>query len=254
MERYERLRVIQDELRDPAHGVALDEAISVSVATGKMSPTVRLWRNETTLVVGRFDPKRPGFGRGVAYARELGLTVVQRISGGGAVLHEPGCLNFSVSIPEPEAFMGVREAFVSLCDGVIRGLETLGISCGFGRVPEAFCDGSHNLIVNGKKIAGTAQARRRGFILVHGTLFVDGNLDRMTRIINGFYRSIDEEQAETHADAVTTLSRELGRPVSLEEVAAALAEGYRAMGTIESGTVLKGELEMAKLLKDEVLV
>lgn len=245
--------LIEEFPQDAALNLALDEAIAEHVGNAGAPATIRLWRNANVLVLGRFEHRLPRFDAAVKRITAQGIEVLQRRSGGGAVFHDLGDVNFLIAVPRAAglAHLGIHQAYEVLCQGVAKGLHLLGAPCTFGRVEGAFCDGSHNLVVDGKKIAGTAQARRKGFIMVHGTLLINSDVERLTRIIRSFYEAAGADGA-VNAAAVTTLARQLNRPVSFDEVCAALTRGFRSLGNGARGTLLDSELHRAEQLKETV--
>lgn len=247
-----RWRLLMEEHpQDPELNLAIEEAIAERVGSGQSPPTIRLWRNANTLVLGRFDDKLPRFEEAVKWIRKQGVRVVKRISGGSAILHDICCANFSIVLPrkaDPWAHLGVPEAYGALCFGILKGLELLGVTCTFGRVEGALCDGAHNLVVAGRKVGGTAQARRRHSILVHGTLFIHCDLPGVLRTLRRFYEAAGSRR-ELRDEAHTTLSRQLQRPLSFEEVCEAIIQGYRFTATVARGSLLAEEWALALRLK-----
>jgi len=216
--------LVAEYTAEPACNVALDEAIGESVARGEAPPTVRLWQNGEALVLGRFELRDRPLDDLLKWAAEEGVALVRRISGGTVVWHGPAALNFSVCIPRDER-LGIHRAYETLSAGIIRALRHWGLLASFSTVPGAFCDGSHNIAIAGRKVAGTAQTRRKGFTLVHGTVFINVDLERVMEIMTGFDRQADIEGSLKRA-ALTTLSEAWGHPISLTEAREAFIQGY----------------------------
>jgi lipoate-protein ligase A len=211
-------------LAEPTFNVALDEAIGESVGRGEAPPTVRLWQNGESLVLGRFELRDRSLGPLCDWANQQKVALLRRISGGTVVWHGPGALNFSICIPHDER-LGIHRAYEALSAGIIRALKRWGLAAAFGSVPGSFCDGSHNIVIDGHKIAGTAQTRRKGFTLVHGTIFIDLDLEHVTRLIAGFYQQAGIYRV-LKREALTTLAEALGRPISLDEAREAFVQGH----------------------------
>lgn len=211
---------------EPALNVSLDEAIGESVGRGEAPPTVRLWENGETLVLGRFELRDLDLSdeHFLNWAKANDLALARRVSGGQLVWQGPGALNYSVCIPRQEPY-GIQRAYEALSAGVVQALRRWGLRCSFGRVAGAYCDGSHNLVVHQRKLAGTAQARRKGFILVHGTVLVDADLERIVGLISEFYRLAGQARSIRRA-ALTTLSEALGRTLTTDQAKSAFAAGY----------------------------
>ncbi|HED03942.1 MAG TPA: hypothetical protein ENI60_04145 [Candidatus Fraserbacteria bacterium] len=150
--------------------------------------------------------------------------MLRRVSGGQLVWQGPGALNYSVCVPRQEPY-GIHRAYETLSAGVVQALTRWGLRCSFGRVPGAYCDGSHNLVIHQRKLAGTAQARRKGFILVHGTVLIDADWERILGLLTEFYRRAGQARSIRRA-ALTTLSEALGRPLTTDQAKTAFAAGY----------------------------
>jgi len=92
------VRVLLDlGFRDPRENLALEEAILRAVGEGEQPPTLRIWRNPRCVVIGR--GQRPEEEADLAACERLRIPVLKRPSGGGAVYHHPGNLNFSLFLP-----------------------------------------------------------------------------------------------------------------------------------------------------------
>lgn len=221
-------RLLTHSTSDPVLNVALEEAVAVYVGMGDVPPTVRLWVNEPTICVGRTDTRLPDLRDAVAWAEDEGYAVVPRISGGTAVLHDETTLNVTVAVGNPGNKTDVPGAYRSLLEGAIRGFDHLGLRATFEQVPDTFCDGPYDLAVDGRKFCGTAQAQRRGFVMVHGTVLVTSDAAEVSRVLAEFYRRAGSDRVVDHG-RVTSVAEALGREpddLSMTEVRKALARGY----------------------------
>ncbi len=143
------------------------------------SPAARVWINGPCVVLGRF--LRAEDEVHIARAASLGIPILHRPSGGGAVFHDLGNINYSLFLPSYGKALRIEDSLRSLSYPVIRLLDTLGILWEW--VPP------NNIYVDGKKISGSAQARRGGRLLHHGTLLVDSDLDLMRSLLKPGGRS-----------------------------------------------------------------
>jgi len=140
----------------------------------------RVWRNERCVVLGRFlEAEEEVY---LDRAGKLGIPVLKRASGGGAVYHDLGNLNYSLYLEDKGfSFPRIKESLRALSFPVIMLLEHLGVPWEW--VPP------NNVYVEGRKISGSAQARWRGRILHHGTLLVHCDLDMMRTLLKPGGRS-----------------------------------------------------------------
>ncbi len=237
---------------DPALNYAVDLAIAEHVARGAAPPTVRLWQPGRCLAIGRFDSRLPHFPEAVRHMKAQGLTLAQRMSGGKAVWQSEGFLNFSVIAPKKAAPMGIAEAYRKFSEGLRLGLRTLGVETSFQHIKGAFCDGPYDLAVADKKLVGTAQVQKRGFIIVHGTMPVDGALDEMIEKISEFYERAGQP-IRLRKETMTTLAAELGRPLPIEKLIEVLCEGFQSsLGHLSGRELLKSEWQRAHKWLEEV--
>jgi len=210
----------------PEAAVAVDEALLTHVA---QQPALRLWVNAPCVVLGRLEAHLAGLSQALdAFARTR-VPIVQRTSGGTAIWHGPGVFNVSVIVPEPMIPPGVHQTFEALGKGMIRGLGRLGLEARFGRVPGTYCDGPHNLVIGGKKVAGLAQVRRKRGALVHASVLVSADLQAMHERLEEFYAAAGQPHTFNRA-GVTTLEDLGHRAIGFDEFVHALSSGYQPEG------------------------
>lgn len=221
----------------PQEKVARDEALLGDVAAGRLGPILRLWTSGPSLVLGRLEARRlEQAGRLVSQFGELPVLV--RPSGGTAVPHGPDDLNLTLCYPAWEVPAAPETAYRLLLAGLKRALRNaLGVEAGSGWVPGSFCDGRFNLVVGRRKVAGTAQAQRRGAVLVHATLMVGGLGAARLRQVAGFYRQVGVE-GPWDEESVASLAEVAGRPLTPSDLTGPIVEAFLAgrgpAGAIES--------------------
>ncbi len=143
-------------------------------------PLLRLWRNTDCVVLGRFLKAEEEVV--MEEADRLGVPILKRTSGGGAVFHDLGNINYSIYLDERELpTLRIGESMVLLSLPVIRLLQMLDIPWEW-RPP-------NGIFVGGGKMSGSAQARTRGRVLHHGTLLVETDLDKLGRLLKPGGRS-----------------------------------------------------------------
>ncbi|MFB6290481.1 MAG: biotin/lipoate A/B protein ligase family protein [Candidatus Bipolaricaulia bacterium] len=175
MDTTKRIRVIKDlEIRPPSLNLGLEEAISKSVSEGKSPPTIRFWRNERSAIIGRSQEAEIELD--LKNCKKSDIPVIRRPTGGGAVLHHPGNLNYSLYLPESSAG-SVEEESKKMSGPVASALSELG--------PDVRIQ-TNGLFVDSLKIGGVAQSRRRG-LLHHGTLLV--KRDSFMKEMSSFLRA-----------------------------------------------------------------
>lgn len=140
----------------------------------------RVWRNDRCVVLGRF--LKPADEVYLRKAEEMGVPVLKRASGGGAVYHDLGNLNYSLYLDmEDPRLRDIGGSLRALSYPVTSLLDRLGVTWEWVA--------PNNVYVKGRKISGSAQARRRGRLLHHGTLLVSCDLATMRSLLKPSGRS-----------------------------------------------------------------
>jgi lipoate-protein ligase A len=187
------------------------------------APSLRIWRNSDCIVLGRFlDAGEEVY---LDRAERLGVPILKRPSGGGAVFHDLGNVNYSLYLQEETlpAF-GLEMSLKGLCFPVINALDEMGVPWEW-RPP-------NSVYVMGKKISGSAQARTGGRVLHHGTLLVETDLDKL--------RCLLKEGGRSRMAHVVNLV-DIVPGISVEEVEAALAAYIKAGdGDVKRARLFKG--------------
>ena len=170
------MRFLDMSYPEPETNLALDEVILDSVEEGRAQAVFRLWESpETFVVIGSGQRYR----QVVHYFNCLRdkIPVMRRCSAGGAVVQGPGCLNFSVVLRYDycSEVADLHGSYEFLLGKVIEALAGVGI--------KAQRAGISDLVVDGLKVSGNAQRRRRFSCLHHGTLIYQPQYDKMSRYL-----------------------------------------------------------------------
>lgn len=152
---------------DAYYNLAAEEYIFTSL--DREQEYLLLWQNQNAVVVGKHQNTIEEIN--TAYVKEHGVQVVRRLSGGGAVYHDLGNLNYSFIVNAPMGVYNFRELSQPVADTLIR----LGVNVEFS--------GRNDLVIDGKKISGSAQFIRRDRILHHGTLLFNSDLDQISQVL-----------------------------------------------------------------------
>ncbi|MEM2961759.1 MAG: lipoate--protein ligase family protein [Candidatus Bathyarchaeia archaeon] len=238
-------RLIPLEVHSAALNMAVDEVLLGSVSKGDSPNTVRFYRWRPSAVsIGYFQSLMDEVD--LEMCRRLGVDVVRRITGGGAVYHDfDGEVTYSVIAREDSGIpRDIPESYKVICNGIIKGLGRLGLKAEFKPV--------NDVVLNGRKVSGNAQTRRMGCILQHGTILVDLDLKTMFQVLKVGGAKISDKALRSVEERVTSIRRELGRQVSLEEAYTALREGFREAlkAEFKSSRLNRGELEEAERLAE----
>src|SRR5450759_2942701 len=203
----------------PAHmHMALDEVLLESVRAGLRRPTLRIWEwIEPALVIGSHPSVINEVD--VVSAREPGFVVTRRMSGGGTMLCEPGrTITYSIYMPESiVAGITFRKSYALLDEWAVRAFVELGVPAGYREI--------NDIISPRGKIAGAAQARRRGFVLHHTTIAHSMDVGLVPRLIRIGRERLAEQGVRSAEKAVSPLS--WFTSASCAEVSSHLHQGFR---------------------------
>lgn len=235
-------RLLPMRTDDAFTSMAIDEAILKLNADGKSPNTVRFWRwQPSTVSIGCFQSLEKEVDLSVA--KKYGVDVVRRITGGGAVFHDhDGELTYSVVCTQRDVPVDIIESYKIICGGLVRGFERLGLKAEFRPV--------NDVQVNGKKISGSAQTRRWGSVLQHGTVLISPDVRRMFELLRVSPEKISDKFISSVFERVTTVERELRKKPSFEDVRAAMSKGFtESFGAeLAEGKLTDEEAELAKEL------
>ena len=153
----EKVRYLETGSTDPAYNLAFEEYVLTHRRDGAY---LLLWQNDNTIVVGRNQNTAQEIDR--AFVEQHHIRVVRRGTGGGAVYHDMGNLNYSFITDAGDAERMAMERFTR---PIVAALQGLGL--------QAEASGRNDILVEGRKVSGTAQRLTDGRILHHGTLLFD---------------------------------------------------------------------------------
>ena len=237
----DRLRAAEWEVlapsSHPAHmHMALDEVLLEQVIAGRRPPTMRMWRwIERALVIGSHQSVMNEVDQ--AATRELGFVVTRRMSGGGTMLCEPDrTFTYSMYMPESlVAGISFRQSYAVLDAWAVDALVQLGVPATYREI--------NDIISPRGKIAGAAQARRRGFVLHHTTGAHAMNVEVLPRVIRVGRDSLTGRGVRSAEKAVSPLS--WFTPLTCDEVEESLVAHFARELRARGSTLTDEELELA---------
>lgn len=219
--------------------MALDEVLTDEVAAGRRLPTLRVWEwAAPAVVIGRFQSLRNEVDSDAA--RRHGITVVRRISGGGAMFIEPGnTITYSIYAPlSMVKDLSFQEAYALMDSWVIDALGELGI--------RAWYQPLNDITSAGGKIAGAAQARRGQAVLHHVTMAYDIDAAKMMEVLRIGREKLSDKGTTSAAKRVDPLRSQTGLP--REAIIARMIDVFRQRHGLRDDRLSDDEIERAEAL------
>ncbi|ADC48399.1 MULTISPECIES: lipoate--protein ligase family protein [Alkalihalophilus] len=237
----ETWRFIDSGNCSPAYNMALDEALLDWHSKGKIPPTIRFYGwNPATLSIGYFQKVEKEVN--MQAVKDYGLGFVRRPTGGRGVLHDQE-LTYSVIVSEdhPEMPATVTEAYRVISEGILEGFKKVGLDAYFAvpRTDEeknalknprsAVCFDApswYELVVEGRKVAGSAQTRQKGVILQHGSIILDIDEDKLFDLFNYPSERVRERMQKNFKNKAVAINALRKTPLTMEEAKEAFHYGF----------------------------
>ncbi|WP_371374573.1 biotin/lipoate A/B protein ligase family protein [Sporomusa aerivorans] len=250
-------RVVTSGIGSAAYNMAVDEAILKAHAAGKVPPTIRFYGwNPPAVSLGYFQKAQAEVD--ISACQRRGIAVVRRLTGGRAVLHDHE-FTYSIVVSEKQPLIPptITASYRFFCQGLLAGLETLGIAAemsvpvaAYGqskrRPASAACfdaPSHYEITHHGRKLIGSAQVRKDGVILQHGSLllrFVPGQVASLLNLPSDEARDLVAGMLARRATSLYDAAR---REVSWQEACKAMQAAF--------GPALGVELEPDGLCAEE---
>lgn len=212
-------------LPSPAENLALEEAL-LTRAEETGEECLRLWESQQFFVVlGAGSPLWTDVN--IDACRADNIAILRRCSGGGTVMQGPGCLNYTLVLdkkkrPELDSINGTTEFVLS---GVARAISAVRANANYA-APEI--RGYSDLVLGDLKFSGNAQRRRKRFVLFHGTILYNFDLDMIARCLGRPEKMPEYRSNRSHAAFLMNLE------LSAEELKRELARQFEASTPLET--------------------
>ena len=218
--------------QDPAFNLAFEEYVLTHRREGAY---LLLWQNDNTIVIGQNQNAEAEINR--AFVEEHGIHVVRRTTGGGAVYHDLGNLNYSFITDLGNAEQLTMERFTR---PIVEALKALGL--------DAEASGRNDILVEGRKVSGTAQRVTRDRILHHGTLLFDADPSMVAGALNVDPEKFRSKSAKSVRSRIGNIRDFLKKDMDLSAFWAYLKTALSGSG-LEQTTLTPEELAEVQALK-----
>ncbi len=217
----ETLRVLIAEWpQNPFYNLAFEEAFYKALK----GPVLRIWRNDKVVVIGRHQCALLEVN--AKEAERLGVKLVRRFTGGGAVYHDIGNVNYSIVMPKGVlGIKNIEDAFKFVGNVVIEALKNMGIN-------DVNYRPLNDVEVSGLKVSGMAAAWTEDKLFVHGAILVGSDLSILKRVLKISKEKVsDKKFVSSRMRTVITLEEALGRKVKFDEIVERFSETFsKALG------------------------
>ena len=230
--RFSKIRVLETGYNNAALNMAIDEVLIENIGD---TPILRIygWR-PAAVSIGYFQSIREEVD--LEKCSKIGVDVVRRLTGGGAVLHETELTYSFITKQYPQNIM---ESYRWICETIVISIKRLGFDASF--VP------LNDIVVKGKKVSGSAQTRRKGVLLQHGTLLLDVDVDKMFCVLKVPSEKFKDKIIKDVKERVTSLAG-----TTFEEMASSLKTSFATKfdAKLLADTMSTKEINHAKWLAE----
>lgn len=203
---------IFDHNTDPAFNLAAEEYVLKNFT----DEVFMLWRNANAIIVGKHQNTLSEINS--EYVKEKKIKVIRRLSGGGAVFHDLGNLNFTfIMNGEGEKLIDFRKYTLPILE-VMQKLD----------IPARF-EGRNDLTIDGRKFSGNAEHIHRNRVLHHGTLLFSSLMSDLTQALNAKPEKFQDKSVKSVRSRVTNISEHLKQPLDVMGFASLVMEHIMEM-------------------------
>jgi lipoate-protein ligase A len=196
-----QMLLIDARTLDPDHNLALEEYVFSHMPRDK--EYLILWQNDNAVIIGRHQNTLAEID--AQYVKQHNIRVVRRMSGGGAVYHDLGNLNFSFIVDAA----GSQVDLERFCLRIALALGELGL--------DARLDGRNDILAEGCKISGNAQYMREGRVMHHGTLLFDSDLSVLSKALKPDPEKIKAKGVKSVRSRVANIRSLLKQDMTLDQ-------------------------------------
>ena len=203
---------IRSRTNDPAFNLATEEYL----LKNKSEDCFYLYINDPSIIVGKHQNSLAEIN--VDYVKDNNVTVIRRLSGGGAVFHDPGNLNFTF-IKKEES--GKTVDFKKYTQPILDVLQDIGVNAKF--------EGRNDLTIEGKKFSGNAKHFYKDKILQHGTLLFSSKLPDLSAALKVNPLKFKDKAVKSVRSRVTNISEHLPKAISLAKFEELIIDHVKSM-------------------------
>ncbi len=244
-------RLLNNQGSDVFHNLAVDEALAKTYlqSENKLN-TLRFWESDKAVVIGRFQCVHKEVN--LDFCKENSVSIARRFTGGGAVFHDLGNLNYALRLHQSHDYVprGLKELYETFIGAISDSLNSINIPTSYD--PVGSC-----IRIGKKKISGTAGWIKRGISFIHGTLLIDADLEMLQESLNPpegqpvFLRDKTRIRCmDSKRDTVTNIAHEVEDCPTRDEIRNAIIETLAELAgtSIDEGNLTQEEVDTSQTL------
>jgi len=228
---------IESSKTDPHYNLALEQFVFDSL--DRSHTYFMLWQNHNSVIAGKNQNTSAEIN--ASFVNAHNISVVRRLSGGGAVYHDMGNINFTF-ITDADQKDGIE--FALFCEPIQKALISLGVPVEI--------TGRNDMTVEGKKISGNARYIRQGRVMHHGTLLYDSNLDMLSGALNVTNDKIESKAIKSVRSRVTNIRPFMKNDMFVKEFFSSLKEFMFNLSNMQEYRLSAEEEAEVEKLKESV--
>jgi len=244
-------RLLNNQGSDVFQNLAVDEAIAKTyLQSDNELNTLRFWESDKAVVIGRFQCVHKEVN--LEFCKENSVSIARRFTGGGAVFHDLGNLNYALCLHQSHKYVprGLKELYETFIGAVSDSLNSINIPASYD--PVGSC-----IRIGKKKISGTAGWIKRGISFIHGTLLIDADLEILRESLDPpegqpvFLRDKTRIRCmESKRDTVTNIASEVENCPPRDEIRRAIIESLAELAgtSIDEGKLTQEEVDTSQTL------
>lgn len=225
--------LIHNRSHDPYYNMAMEEFLLLH----KKQEAIMLWRNSPAVIVGYHQNAIEEVD--TDFIKQHNIRVVRRLTGGGAVFHDLGNINFTF-IEQTDNFL--ENSYARFTKPIIDYLNSLGI--------KAELSGRNDLTIDGQKFSGNAQVKKENFMMHHGTLLYQADFKNLTGALKPKEIKIASKGIKSVRSRVTNIASHLPQPMTIEDFLEGLYQFFMQNGAVPY-SLTKEETQFVQRLAKE---
>ena len=233
------MRYIESSSTDPYFNLALEEYVFEKLP--RDDSYFMLWQNANTIVIGKYQNAFEEVN--LEAVEKKGIRVVRRLSGGGAVYHDMGNLNFTF-IEDKEDSKNIN--FRMFVTPVIETLREFGVKAEF--------TGRNDLVIDGRKFSGNSQYTRGKRVMHHGCIMLDSDLEKVAGALKVREAKFRSKNVQSVRSRVTTINENAPEKITMEEFRSALKRNILGSADVRPLELTEEDLrEINRLMSEKYM-